>query len=247
MAPLKTNCYLGSPGTDDFHYKLPKYVTVRSLKTAVQHLNLSYDKYGQDGDKSRTQYVTDLMANILPHLDKVICEHFVLKHDVTESQNGDEAASDEEAEPSSIDHNANSKNSESQTINEQCCKCNTTASSLASLQTQLQSLSESLNAIVLSSKQDSPATHLSDDCRATRPQPPPNNSVTSPNQSIAEQLNAYKEKHKRLQATINRRTSSSSRIVDSKKVNKADVLIVGDSMTRSIDPSKLSAAFQDQM
>ena len=67
---LKTNSCHGTPGTRDFQSKLPKNVTINSLKTAlfrilkceVEQAVLDEDQYEQGNYKS---YIRTLMAKLL--------------------------------------------------------------------------------------------------------------------------------------------------------------------------------------
>ena len=72
---LKTNSCHGTPGTRDFQSKLPKNVTINSLKTALFHiLKCEVEQAVLDED----QYVTGELQIIYPNLNGEIARHYSL-------------------------------------------------------------------------------------------------------------------------------------------------------------------------
>ena len=70
------NSCSGTPGENTFRYKLPKYVTKTSLTKATSNLKHSYEVFGKDSGLNPTDYLSNLLSDILPYVHADICRHF---------------------------------------------------------------------------------------------------------------------------------------------------------------------------
>ena len=82
MTQLKINTCSGTPGEDNFRYKLPKYVTKASLTKATDYLKPSYELFGKDNGLSCAEFLANVLNDILPGLHFDICTHFARLTDV---------------------------------------------------------------------------------------------------------------------------------------------------------------------
>ena len=71
----------GNPGTDTFIYKLPKGITVSSIRFAINVICLS-GLPGSDTDIDN-EIVENNLVKIYPHLNRTICRHLILIHSDT--------------------------------------------------------------------------------------------------------------------------------------------------------------------
>ena len=237
MTQLKSNSHSGNPGAESFRYTLPKYITTVGLRTAIQHLHISYERYGKHGGENRMDYVTDLLCHILPHLDKFICEHFVTIYEYpvpsdTQAQDGaDNPQISRQGVPNKSTQTEEGRIEDNQ--NENNCKtCGTITTTLESVQNQLHVLNETVNGIVSSTKGSKSANQtttdeaqiVSDASTEKDQHCNESNSLT-----IDDKLRDYKARHQLLRASMVTQNAHST-----------DVLIVGDSMVKDINPSRLS-------
>ena len=70
------NSCSGTPRENTFRYKLPKYVTKTSLTKATTHLKHSYELFEKDSGLNPTDYLSNLLSDILPYVHADICRHF---------------------------------------------------------------------------------------------------------------------------------------------------------------------------
>ena len=271
---LKLN---GTPGTRDFQSKLPKNVTINSLKTALFHiLKCEVEQAVLDED----QYVTGELQIIYPNLNGEIARHYSLLS-LQNGRHGSQATLDESTnmtssfmcdnasivhEPVSPTLSLHNNDScpdtiitpESPTVSSEnglfvnpsdCCvqyhECLTKridelANDLQNLRSLVakqnekglanekasQTLDHATNPNI-NEQDNSDYHHVDNDMEENTPAP----SNSSP--STEEQMAAYRHKHRSKFAP----TGVNTPIANTAKV---DVLIIGDSMTKPIVPSRLS-------
>ena len=72
---LKTNAFHGTPGSGDFHCKLPKHITLSSINTALFHV-LKCDIENAVLDEER--HLTGELKLIYPNLSEEIARHYCI-------------------------------------------------------------------------------------------------------------------------------------------------------------------------
>ena len=279
MAPLKMNSYQGIPGETNFRYKLPKYVTKTSLTLTVNHLNNSYEQ--EPNGLEKVKFVSTELCQILPYLQKGICEHFAIIYGSTDcfviestddrhvepDESGDECSHGDNPSPA-LGTSCDTSSASEQSVciwcgvagefeRPLCENCVAIPNRINALENRLHNLEceQSLKRNEKPRNQqtvemptpDYPDTKgdLANDTPQTNPQTPkvdnPSNKEGSnhcdshPSLSTEEQLREYREKQQARCASMNVQSPATHQRPDN-----TDVLIIGDSMIKSIKTRKLS-------
>lgn len=159
MSSVRTNRYKGTPGMDNFSYKLPKGITVSSIRHAVQIICSSHLLHS-DVDLDN-EHIKDNLIRIYPLLNPFICSHFVLTRNVeVPSETDKEDESIVSQVPSSNDNRDASqcqicdlKCHDSETI---CMKCKCMPLRLDQLSMELKKVQHVIDALL-----DTPPSHPS--------------------------------------------------------------------------------------
>ncbi|XP_041465264.1 uncharacterized protein LOC121415931 [Lytechinus variegatus] len=245
---MKMNECSGTPGTNNFRYKLPKYVTKTSLERTVKYFEQTFRLTVENESTGKSQYIYETLCSTFPHLNKDIRHHFA-KH---------------ELESRHIELSENALNqrpyNDISTLN-RVCHCSELNTKLRELQSQVKSLSSCIDSLLSahSSLDNDRINNIADEAvKVNQNQDPiksptyiPSGDVNNPfhplledngddllvvsTKSQSDQLSDYREKHQKECLRL-------KHIEENKERMKANVLIIGDSMLKPIKPSTLSSS-----
>ena len=244
---LRANSCRGEAGTSSFRFKLPKGITVESLKYILD-LILKYHNTVPD-ELSAIDFYLGELTQVYPNLNIEICRHFVFLNTETDDVN----ITDESINNDSIVSNDKTEDLQNENFCEVCdlrcddnnricmrCKClNLRVDQLCMDMKKVQHVIESL------------LNKTSDSCpdpapKASTLNPPPESHSKQSHSAFpplpeqptphgtAEQLADYR--HKRKDDFMQQKT-----VVSERMKLQCDVLIVGDSILKPLRPSTMSS------